>query len=100
MTIVLLLLFGPSVLGLLSLLATCVFTDNLRWLVGVCAAAMLLHVVSVGVEYAAVAVSGAGGGGVPFDPALFGDHLIIGWAVIAVIALAKYGLVKHAQARR
>ena len=98
--IFLLLLFGPSVLGLLSLLITCFLTRNLRWLGIATAAAALLHGVSVGVEFALVAVSGAGGGGAPFDVSLFGEHLIIGWAIVGVIALAKYGLIKHARAQR
>jgi hypothetical protein len=93
-------IFGPSVVGLLLLVVTCFSSGSVRWLTVSCAAAMLLHAISIGVVFALIAASGAGGGGSQGGVGLLMGYLIIGWAVIVVMALGKYALIKHAQTHR
>ncbi len=97
---VLLLIFGPSLLGFVLLVSTCLLTRNLRWLGIASGAAMLLHCASVGLVRVLLAWGPGSGGGASTAFGLLLDLLIMGWAVIAAIALAKYALVKHAQAHR
>jgi hypothetical protein len=93
-------IFGPSVLGLLVLIVTCFSSGSVRWLKVSCAAAILLHATSIGVVFSLIAASGAGGGGSQGGVGLLADYLIIGWAVIVVIGVGKYALIKHAQTHR
>ena len=130
--VILVLGFGPSLLGLLLLLTTCFVTRNRLWLGVACAVAMLLHGISAGLArklqngamhftqvrtpiWANPArLCGVTGvicigtlyiwtrlaGRQHIGRALLGDLLIIGWAVIGVIALTKYALIEHAQTHR
>ncbi len=91
----LVLIFGPSLLGIAVLLVVCILTRSMKWVAAACVVAALLHSVSVGILYGLLGWSVTTQPGASAAVGLLRELLIIGWAVIAVVALAKFAVIKH-----